>query len=56
MLIIFIQVRDPNTGQSRQREFRFDPATLDATKMAAVRTKLLAWASELANDTAIDVL
>lgn len=51
MLMLLVQVRDPVTGQVRSQEFKFDPANLTAQKMAAVRTKILDWATELAAPT-----
>lgn len=46
-LILQVGVRHPVTGDMRNGQRLFDPLTLDATKMAALRTQILAWADEL---------
>lgn len=46
MLVLYIQVREPVSGQTRQQEFSFDPAAITPAMMDEVRKLLQSWAAE----------
>lgn len=47
MLILYIQIRDPVSGQTRQQEFQFDPAATDDLSWLKLKTQLTVWAAEM---------
>jgi hypothetical protein len=47
MFLLHLQVKHPITNDVRTQQWRFDPATLNAPRMAALRDKIITWCTEM---------
>lgn len=47
MLILYVQIREPVSGNTRQQEFQLDPATLDDATWLKLKAQVLSWAAEM---------
>lgn len=47
MYILTVAVKNPVTNDTRVKTFQFEPSQLDNVKMAILRTRILAWCTEM---------
>jgi len=47
MFVLYVQIREPLSGATRQQEFQLDPQTLDDATWLKLKGRILAWAGEI---------